>query len=224
MVFHRRTRSSGIRSDHTARRSTRLPRRRTGQPDTYHRPSSGKTEKTIRNPDHSPEPHLFRHPFQIWHGQSNHSAGKRKKNLRIKLAGMDFLVLRTDRSSMHDPSLHRILPGLSWFRHRYEQQWPQSQQHQNNQHQNQKGGQIKNDQCNLIYLLLHIPDPGCADWNLPRTFLRMRDPLLRYLTDDRSHKHVLRNQQIPAPGNPILRTVRKHHGKSRYLQTTDQIR
>lgn len=30
--------------------------------------------------------------------------------------------------------------------------------------------------------------------------------------------------KLPAPGNPILRTVRKYHGKSRYLQTTDQIR
>ena len=57
----------------------------------------------------------------------------------------------------------------------------------------QKGGQI-NDQCNLIYLLLHFPDPRCAHRNLPRTFLRMRNPLLRYIPDDCSNKYVLRNQ------------------------------
>ena len=76
----------------------------------------------------------------------------------------------------------------------------------------------------ILFISFHIPDPGCTHRNLPRTFLRMRNPLLRYIPDDRSNQHVLRNQQIPAPGNPILRTVRKHHGKSRYLQTTDQIR
>ena len=52
----------------------------------------------------------------------------------------------------------------------------------------------KNNLCNLIYLLLHIPDPGCTHRNLPRTFLRMRNPLLRYISDDRSNKYVLRNQ------------------------------
>ena len=65
---------------------TCLPRRRTGQPDTDHRPPSKETEETIRNPDHSPEHHLQRHPFQIRNGQGNHSASERKKNLRIKLA------------------------------------------------------------------------------------------------------------------------------------------
>ena len=63
-----------------------LPRRRTGQPDTGHRPPSKETEETIRNSDHSPEHHLQRHPFQIRNGQSNHSASEWKKNLRIKLA------------------------------------------------------------------------------------------------------------------------------------------
>ena len=63
-----------------------LPRRRTGQPDTGHRPSSKKTEETICDPDHSPEHHLQRHPFQIRNGQGNHSASEWKKNLRIKLA------------------------------------------------------------------------------------------------------------------------------------------
>ena len=63
-----------------------LPRRRTGQPDTGHRPPSKETEETIRNSDHSPEHHLQRHPFQIRNGQGNHSASEWKKNLRIKLA------------------------------------------------------------------------------------------------------------------------------------------
>ena len=61
-------------------------RRRTGQPDTGHRPPSKETEETIRDPDHSPEHHLQRHPFQIRNGQGNHSASEWKKNLRIKLA------------------------------------------------------------------------------------------------------------------------------------------
>lgn len=65
---------------------TGLPRRRTGQPDTGYRPPSEETEETIRNPDHSPEHHLQRHPFQIRNGQGNHSASEWKKNLRIKLA------------------------------------------------------------------------------------------------------------------------------------------
>ncbi len=71
----------------------------------------------------------------------------------------------------------------------------------------------------FIFLILGVPIGICLG-----PFLRMRNSLLRYIPDDRSNQHVLRDQQIPAPGDPILRTVRKHHGKSRYLQTTDQIR
>ena len=51
-----------------------------------HGPPSKETEETIRDPDHSPEHHLQRHPFQIRNGQGNHSASEWKKNLRIKLA------------------------------------------------------------------------------------------------------------------------------------------
>ena len=86
LVLHRRTCSSGIRTHHPAGSRTGLPRRRTGQPDTGHRPSSKEAEETIRDPDHSPEHHLQRHPFQIRNGQGNHSASEWKKNLRIKLA------------------------------------------------------------------------------------------------------------------------------------------
>ena len=62
--FTEETCSSGIRTHHPAGSRTGLPRRRTGQPDTGHRPPSKETEETIRNSDHSPEHHLQRHPFQ----------------------------------------------------------------------------------------------------------------------------------------------------------------
>ena len=79
-------REAGQQDDLSAGSRTGLPRRRTGQPDTGHRPPSKETEETIRDPDHSPEHHLQRHPFQIRNGQGNHSASEWKKNLRIKLA------------------------------------------------------------------------------------------------------------------------------------------
>ena len=85
-VIHRSWSFTGIRTHHPAGSRTGLPRRRTGQPDTGHRPPSKETEETIRNSDHSPEHHLQRHPFQIRNGQGNYSASEWKKNLRIKLA------------------------------------------------------------------------------------------------------------------------------------------
>ena len=71
----------------------------------------------------------------------------------------------------------------------------------------------------FIFLILGVPIGICLGLSSVCAILYSGTSLTIVAT-----KHVLRNQQIPAPGNPILRTVRKHYGKSRYLQTTDQIR
>ncbi len=39
----------------------------------------------------------------------------------------------------------------------------------------------------LIYLLFHFTDFGCPDLYLPGTFLRMRNPLFRHISDHRSN-------------------------------------
>ena len=42
------------------------------------------------------------------YGQGTDPACQRKENVRFKLAGMDFLVFRTDRRSLHDAAHDRI--------------------------------------------------------------------------------------------------------------------
>ena len=67
-----------------------------------YRPPSQEAEKTIRNPFYYTLHYFYCHFILVWHGQSNHTAGERQAYLRTKLAGMDFLVLCSDRIRMHD--------------------------------------------------------------------------------------------------------------------------
>ena len=81
---------------------TCMSRRRAGQPVLGYRPSSQEAEKTIRNPFHCTLHYFYCHLILVWHGQSNHTAGERQAYLRTELAGMDFLVLCSNRIRMHD--------------------------------------------------------------------------------------------------------------------------
>jgi len=52
---------------------------------------------------------IYLHFVPVWNGQGNHADGKRKENLRVKLAGVDFLVLCSHRGRVHDSAFPGIL-------------------------------------------------------------------------------------------------------------------
>ena len=50
--------------------------------------------------------------------------------------------------------------------------------------------------------------PWYSDRNLPWIIIYLRDPVLRYFTDDRGYQYVFRYQQISVAGDPVFRVVR----------------
>ena len=66
----------------------------------------------------------------------------------------------------------------------------------------------ENDKCSIVCFVFCISDPWYSDRNLPWIIIYLRDPVLRYFTDDRGYQYVFRYQQISVAGDPVFRVVR----------------
>ena len=55
----------------------------------------------------------------------------------------------------------------------------------------------------FVFLILGIPIGICLG-----LIIYLRDPVLRYFTDDRGYQYVFRYQQISVAGDPVFRVVR----------------
>ena len=104
LVIYGRAGCCRICPDHTVSCRSGMPQGRAGQFKPGFQPSSKTSPETIDACQYRSVHLLHWRSLPLRNGQGPDPDGQWQTHLRIKLAGMDLLVLRADRRCVHDPA------------------------------------------------------------------------------------------------------------------------